>query len=66
MSGENGELIELQGGVFTMGSADRLSYPDDGEEPCEVELNQYRIAAEAVSNASFADFVEAERASNRR
>ena len=59
MGGATGELIRLEGGVFTMGSADPLSYPDDGEESREVELDPFAMAAEAVSNANFAKFVEA-------
>jgi formylglycine-generating enzyme required for sulfatase activity len=59
MNGGDGDRILLEGGVFTMGSADPLSYPGDGEEPREVELDPFAIDALAVSNACFAEFVEA-------
>ncbi len=55
----NAERIRLEGGAFTMGSADPLSYPDDGETPREVELDPFRIDTRAVSNARFAEFVAA-------
>lgn len=53
------EPIELEGGAFTMGSDDALSYPGDGEEPREVEIDAFSITAHAVSNARFREFVEA-------
>ena len=59
MAAEDGEPIRLEGGVFTMGSADALSYPGDGEEPREVELDPFCITAHAVSNARFQEFIEA-------
>ena len=42
-----------------MGSDGALSYPGDGEEPREVELDPFCISAHAVSNARFQEFVEA-------
>ncbi len=59
MSGSESKRIELEGGVFTIGSAAPPGYPGDGEEPREVELDPFLIDAEAVSNARFAEFVEA-------
>ena len=51
--------IELEGGAFTMGSDDALSYPGDGEEPREVVIDAFSITAHAVSTARFREFVEA-------
>ena len=52
-------LVRLEGGVFTMGSEDRLAYPEDGEGPVrEVEVSAFSIGAAAVSNADFSRFVE--------
>ena len=42
-----------------MGSSDALSYADDGETPREVALDAFRISPHAVTNAEFAEFVEA-------
>jgi formylglycine-generating enzyme len=53
------EMVSLPGGLFMMGSDDRLAYPDDGEEPREVEVSPFLIDTFAVSNAAFADFVAA-------
>ncbi len=52
-------LVLLPGGVFVMGSDDRFAYPDDGETPREVEVSPFMIDSCAVSNAKFAEFVEA-------
>jgi formylglycine-generating enzyme len=52
-------MVALAGGVFTMGSDDRFAYPADGETLREVEVSAFRIDAQAVSNARFAEFVEA-------
>ena len=52
-------LVPLEGGVFTMGSEDRLAYPEDGEGPVrEVEVSAFSIGEGAVSNADFSRFVE--------
>jgi formylglycine-generating enzyme len=54
-----GTLVRLEGGVFRMGSEDRLTYPEDGEGPVrEVEVSAFSIGAYAVSNADFSRFVE--------
>lgn len=52
-------MIRLEGGEFTIGGADRWTYPGDGETPREVELDPFLIDAHAVSNARFGEFVEA-------
>lgn len=53
-------MILLAGGPFLVGSEDRFSYPADGEGPIrEVEVSPFWIDAFAVSNADFAEFVEA-------
>ena len=53
-------LVQLDGGVFAMGSDDRWAYPEDGEAPVkEVEVSSFAIGAHAVSNAEFARFAEA-------
>jgi formylglycine-generating enzyme len=52
-------MVELDGGEFTMGSADRYAYPADGEGPVRrVRVGAFAIDACAVSNAEFARFVE--------
>ena len=52
-------MISLPGGAFTIGTDDRLAYPDDGETSREVEVSAYMIDACAVSNAQFAAFADA-------
>lgn len=56
---ENGEMVRLEGGAFTIGSADPCAYPGDGEAPREAEIDPFLIDRHAVSNARFAEFVEA-------
>ena len=52
-------MIELDGGEFTMGSADHFAYPDDGEGPVRrVRVSAFAIDACAVSNREFARFAE--------
>ena len=52
-------LVDLDGGVFAMGSEDRWAYPEDGETPVrQVEVAPFSIGAYAVSNAEFGRFVE--------
>ncbi len=52
-------LIELQGGVFLMGS-DNAPHPLDGEGPRrQVTVSPFYISATAVSYAEFAQFVQA-------
>ena len=53
-------MLRLPGGDFRMGSDDPWSYPDDGEGPIHaVTLSPYRIDPMAVSNARFAEFIDA-------
>jgi formylglycine-generating enzyme len=53
-------MIELQGGVFLMGTEDPDGFPADGEGPVrDVELSPFAVDPVAVSNRRFAEFVEA-------
>ncbi|MEV6220433.1 formylglycine-generating enzyme family protein [Nocardia fluminea] len=53
-------LITLPGSTFRMGDDSPWAYPADGEGPVhEVELHSFRIDRFAVSNARFAEFVDA-------
>jgi formylglycine-generating enzyme required for sulfatase activity len=53
-------MVELAGGTFRMGTADRWTYPEDGEGPVhEVAIAPFRMDAVAVTNAAFAEFVAA-------
>ena len=50
------ELVDLPGGVFTMGSTEQ-TYPDDLESPPrETTVGAFRIGARAVTNDEFAAF----------
>ncbi|WP_142055728.1 formylglycine-generating enzyme family protein [Pseudonocardia kunmingensis] len=52
--------VALPGGAFLMGTEDGEGYPDDGEGPVRpVTLRPFAIDTVAVSNARFAEFVEA-------
>jgi len=57
--GSTAGMVSLSGGMFVMGSDDRLAYPDDGEASREVEISPFLIDPCAVSNAEFAEFVAA-------
>ena len=53
-------LVALPGGEFLMGSAGPEANPYDGEGPVRpVRLRPFRLAARAVTNAEFAEFVNA-------
>jgi sulfatase modifying factor 1 len=52
-------MVSLPGGVFVVGSDDQFVYPEDGENPREVELGAFMIDSCAVSNREFAEFVAA-------
>ena len=53
-------MVPLPGATFRMGSDDGWTYADDGEGPVhDVTVASFRIDATAVSNAQFAEFVEA-------
>jgi sulfatase modifying factor 1 len=54
------DLVALDGGWFRMGSDDGYAYEDDGEGPVRsVQVDPFRVAAHAVSNRQFAEFVDA-------
>lgn len=54
------EFIDLLGGIFRMGSDEPTRFPADGEGPSrEVVVEPFRISPHAVSNARFAEFVDA-------
>ena len=56
---QSSPLVPVAGGEFTMGDDSSWAYPDDGESPTRtVVVEPFAIAAHAVSNASFAQFVE--------
>ncbi len=53
-------LVQLPGGTFLMGDDSVWAYPDDGEGPVhEVVVRPLRVDTCAVSNARFAEFVDA-------
>jgi formylglycine-generating enzyme required for sulfatase activity len=53
-------MVALDGGAFLMGSNDRWAYLGDGEGPVRrVSVRPFWIDRDAVSNARFAEFVEA-------
>lgn len=53
-------MIRLDGGPFLMGSDDLDGWPDDGEGPVrEVTLSPFYLDQTAVTNARFAEFIEA-------
>ena len=52
------QFIELEGGVFRMGSENPRSYQADGEGPVrEVFVDSFSISATAVTNEEFSIFV---------
>jgi formylglycine-generating enzyme len=54
------DLVELEGGRFTMGTDGDYGYPTDGEGPAhEVVLWKFAISRHAVTNEQFAAFVAA-------
>ncbi|WP_435824019.1 formylglycine-generating enzyme family protein [Actinoplanes missouriensis] len=54
---DTGEMIELGGGRFLMGTDDADGFPADGEGPVRaVTVSPFRIAPVAVTNARFAEF----------
>jgi formylglycine-generating enzyme len=53
-------MVRLEGGEFLMGTDDPVGFPADGEGPVRaVTLKPFWIDAYAVSNARFAEFVNA-------
>jgi formylglycine-generating enzyme len=60
IAGSTEGMVLLAGGEFLMGTDSREGYPDDGEGPVrKVRLQPFWIDAVAVSNARFAEFVDA-------
>jgi len=54
------DLVELEGGEFTMGTDGEYGYPLDGEGPAhEVVLSPFAISRHAVTNEQFAAFASA-------
>jgi sulfatase modifying factor 1 len=59
-SGSTAGMVRLEGGAFLMGSDDQQGFPQDGEGPVrKVSLDPFWIDIFPVTNASFAEFVEA-------
>jgi formylglycine-generating enzyme required for sulfatase activity len=57
---DSAAFVRLPGGVFEMGTDDADGFPSDGEGPVRgVGLAPLRIAVHAVTNAGFAEFVDA-------
>jgi formylglycine-generating enzyme required for sulfatase activity len=53
-------MVQIPAGPFSMGTNNALAYPADGEGPKRiVELDEFWIDETAVTNQSFAQFVEA-------
>jgi sulfatase modifying factor 1 len=53
-------LVPLAGGEFLMGAATTDGFPEDGEgPPRQVHLSDFSIAATAVTNLEFSEFVRA-------
>jgi formylglycine-generating enzyme len=53
-------LVELAGGIFSMGTDGSYGYPADGEGPAhEIQLSPFAISRHAVTNRQFAAFVAA-------
>lgn len=53
-------LVELPGGSFLMGTDSAEGFAEDGEGPARrVQVSAFAIAATAVTNAQFRDFVRA-------
>ena len=57
---DSGDMVELPGGAFLMGSEDPDARREDGEGPVREEtVGAFSIAATTVTNAEFAAFVKA-------
>ena len=53
-------MVAIPGGAFRMGSDDGWTYPGDGETPVHrVEISPFQIASTTVTNAQYAEFVDA-------
>ncbi len=59
-SGCTGGMVRLEGGTFLMGTDYAQGFPADGEGPIrEIAVSPFWIDACAVTNAQFAEFIEA-------
>jgi formylglycine-generating enzyme len=59
-AGSTEGMVKLDGGKFLMGTEDKEGFPADGEGPVrEVTLDPYYIDATPVTNAQFAEFIQA-------
>lgn len=57
-----GDLVEVPGGEFIMGTDSHEGFESDGEGPARrVAVSPFRIAAAVVTNREFGDFVRATR-----
>lgn len=57
-SGSNNGMIELEGGVFKMGTDTKDGFPEDGEGPVrEVKVDPFLIDQTTVTNEDFAEFI---------
>lgn len=55
-----GEFVDIPAGTFTMGDHHAEGYPADGETPLHpVNLHAFRMQTTTVTNAQFAQFVDA-------
>jgi len=54
-----GELVDIPGGPFIMGTDEEYRYRGDGEGPArEIGVRPYRIGKHSVTNRQFAAFIE--------
>jgi formylglycine-generating enzyme len=61
-NGPHRDMANLPGGPFFMGTDDTEGFPEDGEGPIrEVTVRPFLIDCRAVTNARFAEFVQATR-----
>ncbi len=59
-SGDTTGMVLLSGGAFLMGTDDAEGFPADGEGPIrEVSVKPFWIDATTVTNAQFAEFIDA-------
>jgi len=59
-SGSTDGMVQLEGGVFLMGTEDRDAWKADGEGPIrEVRVNPFYIDLCVVTNAQFGEFIKA-------
>ena len=59
-AGSTDGMVRLDGGTFEMGAVGEETWAADGEGPIrQVELSPFYIDATAVTNAAFAEFIDA-------